>query len=89
MNSSEIQLVGPRWSERLTKHTSSGALRTSCVTSPSPVFCTGHVSFLSLIVCDFWLLNVEKKVTLLFVVAELGFLTVVQRSDCLFFYYLS
>lgn len=52
VNRSGIQLVGPTWSERLTKHTSWGALRTSCVTSPSPVFCTGHVSFFSLIVRD-------------------------------------
>lgn len=72
-----------------TKCSSTSALRTGCVTWPSPVFYTGQAAFFSFLVCDCWLLEVEKKVTLVVVVAELGFLTVVQRSGCLLFYYLS
>lgn len=43
----------------------------------------------SLLVCDCWLQKVEKKVILVVVVAKLGFLTILQRSGCLLFYYLS
>lgn len=73
-----------------TKCSSTSALRTGYVTWPSPVFYPGRADFFSsLLVCDCWLLKVEKKVTLVVVVAELGFLTIVQRSGCLLFYYLS
>lgn len=58
------------------------------VTWPSPVFYIGQAAFFSFLLCDCWLLEIEK-VTLVVVVVELGFLTVVQRSGCLFFYHLS
>lgn len=56
---------------------------------PVQISTQARLLFISFLVCDCWLLKVEKKVTLVVVIAELGFLTIVQRSGYLFFYYLS
>lgn len=85
-NGSEFQMVTSRLLERVHKAFVFRCLRSDCYLTKSGFLHRPGCFFSTLTVFDCSLLYIEKKVMVVVVVAELCFLTVVQRSGCLFFY---